>query len=55
MKKDFLSMDDLSQQDILDIFALAGVLKSKRKTYGDVLGHKTIGLIFEKPSNRTRV
>jgi ornithine carbamoyltransferase len=55
MKKDLLTIDDLNLSDINEIFKLAGELKEKRHTFGEPLKGKTLGLIFEKPSNRTRV
>ncbi len=55
MKKDLLVINDLSVSEINEIFKLAGELKAKRQTFGEPLKGKTIGLIFEKPSNRTRV
>ena len=55
MKKDLLTINDLSAAEINDIFSMAGELKQKRKAFGEPLKGKTLGLIFEKPSNRTRV
>jgi ornithine carbamoyltransferase len=54
MKKDLISMKDLSLKDIGDIFSLTDNLK-KKKNFGAPLAGKTLGLIFQKPSNRTRV
>lgn len=55
MKKDLISLKDLTSEEIKEIFDLASELKLKRKTYGEPLKGKTLGLIFEKPSTRTRV
>ena len=55
MKKDLLTIDDLSSGEIDEIFRLAAELKAKRQGLGEPLKGKTLGLIFEKPSNRTRV
>ncbi|MDP2921425.1 MAG: ornithine carbamoyltransferase [Candidatus Omnitrophota bacterium] len=55
MKKDLLTINDLSVSEINEILALAKELKEKRQGFGEPLKGKTIGLIFEKPSNRTRV
>ena len=52
--KDFVSIKDLSAQEIEGIFKLASAFK-KDKFYGEPLKGKTIALIFQKPSNRTRV
>ncbi|MFH0988645.1 MAG: ornithine carbamoyltransferase [bacterium] len=55
MKKDFLTVRDLTQQEILDTFKLAGEMKAHPAQYSDALKGKTLALIFEKPSLRTRV
>ena len=55
MKKDLLTINDLSPAEINDILKLADELKEKRQGFGEPLKGKTLGLIFEKPSNRTRV
>jgi ornithine carbamoyltransferase len=55
MKKDLLTINDLSSSEISEILKLASELKEKRQIFGEPLKGKTIGLIFEKPSNRTRV
>ncbi len=55
MKKDLITIKDLTRVEINGIFDLAGQLKIKRKTHEKFLLNKTLGLIFEKPSNRTRV
>lgn len=57
MKKDLLKMDDLSKEDILEILNLADQLKYELK-HGIEHTHlkgKTLGMIFEKSSTRTRV
>lgn len=55
MKKDLLSIADLTTQDIANILALTSKVKRDRAKYSDALKGKCIGLIFQKPSNRTRV
>jgi len=55
MKKDFITIRDLSGTEIKEIFELAAKLKQKRKSNDKALLNKTLGMIFEKPSNRTRV
>jgi ornithine carbamoyltransferase len=55
MKKDLLSISDLSTEDILGILELTSKVKSDKARYSDALKGKCIGLIFQKPSNRTRV
>ena len=55
--KDLLSVRDLSLADIEDIFALAKQLKVERKQGIEhhLLKGKTLGMIFQKSSTRTRV
>lgn len=55
MKKDFISVKDLTSAEIEGIFALTDELKSERGKFSSVLAGKTLALIFQKPSNRTRV
>ncbi|MDQ4073931.1 MAG: ornithine carbamoyltransferase [Thermoproteota archaeon] len=58
MKKDVLSIFDLSSEDILSILDLAIILKSQFKSEGSnpklLRGH-ILGMIFQKPSTRTRI
>lgn len=57
MNKDLLRMDNLSKDEILDILNLADQLKYERK-HGiehPILKGKSLGMIFEKASTRTRV
>lgn len=57
MNKDLLRMDNLSKDEILDILNLADQLKYERK-HGiehPLLKGKSLGMIFEKASTRTRV
>jgi ornithine carbamoyltransferase len=55
MKKDLLTINDLNAGEIKEILDLAKELKQARHNSGEALKGKTVGLIFEKPSNRTRV
>lgn len=57
MKKDLLTLDELSSAGIEAILALAGELKAKQKDGVEqrLLAGKSIALIFEKPSTRTRI
>lgn len=55
IKKDFLTTKDLAVDEINQIFALAEKVKKNPSEYKTVLAGKSIVLIFEKPSNRTRV
>lgn len=54
-KKDFISIQDLTGGEIKDIFLLTDKIKAKPSDFKEVLTGKTLALIFQKPSNRTRV
>lgn len=55
--KDFLSLSDFEPEDIRSFLAVAVWLKQRRAAgiRENALVNKTLGLIFEKPSLRTRV
>ncbi len=55
--RDFLSLKDFTQEEIVYLLDLADFLKDKVKNNQpyNVLKGKTLGLIFEKSSTRTRV
>ena len=55
MSRDFLSIKDLTKNEIEEIFGFAAGLKLSRKSHDKPLKNKTLGLVFEKPSNRTRI
>lgn len=58
MKKDFVSIIDLSAKEILDILQIAKKLKRELKQKGKnkkILENKTLAMVFEKPSLRTRL
>ena len=50
-----LSIKDLSQQALLDLLALAQTIKANPAEYRNVLDGKSVVMLFEKPSLRTRV
>ncbi len=57
MKKDFLSIADLTRSEIMEIFELANLLKEEQKQrvpHARLKG-QTLAMIFAKPSARTRV
>ncbi|MDR3314162.1 MAG: ornithine carbamoyltransferase [Oscillospiraceae bacterium] len=57
MKKDFLLLSQYSREELLSLLALAAELKEMKKS-GEphpLLKGKTLGMIFEKASTRTRV
>ncbi|HJJ95167.1 MAG TPA: ornithine carbamoyltransferase [Methanocorpusculum sp.] len=55
--KDFISISDLSAEDYEDLLTFAAELKSLRKKQipHPYLAGKTLGMIFEKASTRTRI
>ncbi len=55
MKKDLLSITDLSKDEIIDLINRAIEIKSKGRNLKRTLEGYTLGLIFEKASTRTRV
>ena len=57
MRKDLLSINSLSKQEIEELISYAIRLKEKQKDGGrdQPLTGKTLGMLFEKPSTRTRV
>lgn len=52
-KMDFLSIPDFSVEEIQEVFKRTGELKKNK--FNDSFKHKAVGLIFQKPSLRTRV
>ena len=55
MKKDLITLYNLSTDEILGILADAQAMKANPEMCCDLLNGKNIGLVFQKPSNRTRV
>ena len=57
LNKDFLKMSDLTGDELFELLELAEKLKYERKNGipHDILKGKTLGMIFEKSSTRTRV
>jgi ornithine carbamoyltransferase len=54
-KRDFLSIDDLTADELRDILEAADAAKRKPRSLEGVLAGRQIALILEKPSTRTRV
>jgi ornithine carbamoyltransferase len=56
-KRDFLTVTDLSSEELTDLLRLAATLKKAHHggTLRDPLAGRVLGLIFHKPSLRTRV
>ena len=55
MKKDLVTIADLRAEEIAEIFALTDELKKNKNKFSSSLKGKTLALLFQKPSNRTRV
>jgi ornithine carbamoyltransferase len=55
MEHDYLSVDDLSPKELGSLLDLAADVKARPETYAGRLEGRSIALIFEKPSTRTRV
>lgn len=53
--KDLLNLDHLDRSEIEAIFDLTAKIKNEPEQYRQVLSGKTIGLVFQKPSTRTRL
>lgn len=54
-KKDIITIGDLSTEEILEIMKLAGKLKKSPFLKKRALKEKVLALLFQKPSNRTRI
>jgi ornithine carbamoyltransferase len=54
-ERDFLSIDDLSPQELIELLDAADRIKSKPKSVLSAIEGAQVGLLFEKPSTRTRV
>jgi ornithine carbamoyltransferase len=50
-----VSIRDLSTADVVEIFRLATEMKVSPESHQDALKGKTLGMVFERPSTRTRV
>jgi len=53
--KDLISINDLTSPETRKIFSTAADMKADPRNYGDALAGRSVALIFEKPSLRTRV
>ena len=54
-QKDFLTLKDYSREEILYMTTLAAKIKKDKKLYSDLLKGKSIALLFDKHSTRTRL
>ena len=55
MKKDFLSVHDISRYEFHELLDLAAEIKKDREKYRKALKNQVLAMIFEKPSLRTRM
>ncbi len=55
MTRNYLSVDDLSPAELTQLLDLADAMKGNPGAYQDRLHGRSVALIFEKPSTRTRV
>jgi ornithine carbamoyltransferase len=55
MKRDFLSIDDLSPEELTKLLDSADSVKKKPKSVAKAIDGLQVAMIFEKPSTRTRV
>jgi ornithine carbamoyltransferase len=53
--KHLISLRDLTAQDVAEIFRISADMKASPDKYRTVLAGKTLALLFQKPSTRTRV
>jgi ornithine carbamoyltransferase len=55
MTRDYLSVDDLSRDELDHVLTLAAALKADRALHSSSFAGRAVALIFEKSSTRTRV
>jgi len=55
VNKDFLTLQDYSSDEIWEILRLTKKIKSKPEKYGDHISGKSVLILFQKASTRTRV
>ena len=55
MKRDLITLLDYSSAEILELIGLADRLKKQKGKIKTSLRGKSVALVFQKPSNRTRV
>src|SRR5919199_6172973 len=55
MSRDFLSIDDLTTEELDHLLELSAKVKASPGDYRDRLRDAAVAMIFEKPSTRTRV
>lgn len=55
MVRDYLSVDDLTPEELTALLDLSAKLKAEPEGYAGRLHGKVVAMVFEKPSTRTRV
>jgi ornithine carbamoyltransferase len=55
VKRDLLSVDDLSPGELVSVLDLSAKVKAQPGDYAERLAGRAVAMIFEKPSTRTRV
>jgi ornithine carbamoyltransferase len=55
MTRHFLRDDDLSPSELLEVLDLADAMKADRHAFTPLAGPRSVAVIFDKPSTRTRV
>jgi len=55
MARHYLSVDDLAPSELVGLLELSGKVKADPAAYADRLHGRSVALVFEKPSTRTRV
>ncbi len=53
--KHLISIRDLTAEDVSEVFRITSEMKKSPDKFGGVLAGKTLALLFQKPSTRTRV
>ena len=55
MIKHFIDLDNFTKTELRNILSFASKIKKNQKKYSNILNNKSLGLLFEKESTRTRV
>ena len=55
MIKHFIDLDNFTKTELRNILNFAAKIKKNQKKYSNILNNKSLGLLFEKESTRTRV
>ncbi len=55
MIKHFIDLDNFNKSELKKILSLAFKIKNNQKKYSNIFANKSLGLLFEKESTRTRV